>query len=277
MKVVDAKIIGTDTEGNTTEDFFFTYSEEEKQENEINKEYSNLIFNWNYLTIPREIFDLGLSGNDAIILAFISTYRGRNNRFYFSNEQLSSMFNLSPVGISKILKKLSDKKLIDLSYKRKASGGQIRFVKLSPTNTFYKYQLKQSISSNLNNVYGNNNINNNNINNNPKGLQNFSNSDRIVGGSKPKVTRSNKSIDYTINTFKEKFNLPVLDGSVQENRRYAQLLLNKFGGEVKLTELIELASCDDFWATKLASLKMLYNHAVEIISKTRTKQKIVIV
>jgi predicted transcriptional regulator len=160
-----ASILAQEGPESKSEEILFTYSEAEKQANRINSSNAKLVFNWKYLVIPREMFSLGLSGNDVLILSFIHSFLCENaQRFYFTNDQLANIFNLTPNGISKILLRLKEKKLIDLSYSRKADGGQIRFVNL-PTQTNYKYQLKQSMSSYSNKVCGNNNkINNNKIN-----------------------------------------------------------------------------------------------------------------
>lgn len=144
------------------EEFLFTYSEEERQQNTINRANAKLPLKLKYIVVPREILELGINGNDALVLAFIHSWLDTKDRFYFTNEQIGEIFNLSDVGVSKILKRLSDSGYVELGYKRKADGGQIRFVKLNPTYTNFKYQLKQSLSSNLNKVYGsNNNISNN--------------------------------------------------------------------------------------------------------------------
>jgi len=159
MKKVNGSIVRDNEEA-----FLFTYSEEEKQQNDINRANAELVFNSAYLTVPMELLRLGLSGNEVLILAFVNSWLCEHpNRFYFSNKRLSKMFNLTEVGVSKILKRLTNAGYIQMSYKRKADGGQIRFINV-PTYTNFNYQLKQSISSNLNKVYGsNNNINNNNI------------------------------------------------------------------------------------------------------------------
>lgn len=167
MKKIDgAHISTTNDNGDKVTDHMFTYSEEERQENTMNKENAKLVFNWSYLTIPREAFDFGLSGNDVILYSFIHSYCSRDsNRFYFTNIQLAEMFNISDVGVSRILKRLSELNIIKLSYRRKANGGQIRFVSIPPTYQKFKYQLNKSLSSNLTKRQGNNNkINNNKIN-----------------------------------------------------------------------------------------------------------------
>ena len=82
----------------------------------------------------------------------------------------------------------------------------------------------------------------------------------------------NPEINEIISTFKEKFDLNLLDGSVAENRRYANLLLKKCQRIDVALMVIILASSDEFYGDKLTSLKRLYYHMVEIVQKARKKQ-----
>lgn len=151
-------ITTTDSQGNIIEEALFTYSEEEKQKNEINRENAKLIFKAKYLIIPMSVFrDLGLSGNDAIVYAFIDSWLSEDHqRFYFTNDQLGAVFGINPITVSTILKRLKERGLIKLSYRMKAGGGQIRFLDLA-TSTNHKTLLKKTLSSSLANHEGNNN------------------------------------------------------------------------------------------------------------------------
>lgn len=149
--------ITTQSADRTEENILFTYSEAEKQQNEINEANARLVINFKYLTVPREMFLLGLNGNDILIFAFIDSWLCESpEKFYFSNATLAKTFNLSEVGVSNIITKLAKQGLIDISYKRRADGGQLRRVNI-PTYKNFKYQLKESLSSNLKKVYGSSN------------------------------------------------------------------------------------------------------------------------
>lgn len=87
----------------------------------------------------------------------------------------------------------------------------------------------------------------------------------------PAVEYGNKDINFLISYLKEKLVLPLLDGTVKQNRQYAHLILNKFGGVDKVKLLIDATVQDDFWSTKITSFKQLYYNGVQIISKTRKK------
>jgi len=87
----------------------------------------------------------------------------------------------------------------------------------------------------------------------------------------PAVEYGNKDINLLISYLKEKLSLPLLDGTVQQNRRYAHSLIRKFDGVDKVKLLIDATAQDDFWATKITSFQQLFYKAVQIISKSRKK------
>jgi predicted transcriptional regulator len=90
-----------------------------------------------------------------------------------------------------------------------------------------------------------------------------------------KTSYGNPDINSLVEYFKERLNLPVLDETVQKNRRYCQLAINKFGGPDKVRELINLAADSEFWANKITSFVTLYYKGVRIVSETReNKSKI---
>ena len=94
--------------------------------------------------------------------------------------------------------------------------------------------------------------------------------EKKVGGSLTKEkTYGNEDINYLVDYFKKKLGLPLLDGPQTQNRQYCWLLIKKFGGEDKVKLLIDAASNDGFWKTKITSFQGLYYKAVQIISKTR--------
>lgn len=86
-----------------------------------------------------------------------------------------------------------------------------------------------------------------------------------------KQSYGDPNINLLISYLKEKLKLPMLDGSVKQNRYYCNLGIKKFDGVDKMKLLIDAVSRDDFWATKIASFQQLYYKGVQIISKTRKK------
>jgi len=90
---------------------------------------------------------------------------------------------------------------------------------------------------------------------------------KVIAGGKPQ--RGNPEVNRVIDFFKEKMKLPMLDGSIEQNRRYSWLLLKKFGGLNGVLKLISYASKDRFWRDKITSTQRLYYKGVEIIAKKR--------
>lgn len=89
---------------------------------------------------------------------------------------------------------------------------------------------------------------------------------------KPRAEYGNPEINSLIKFFKERFGLPMLDGSEQQNRRYCHLAIVKFGGADKVRLLIETAANSDFWSTKISSFMDLYYKGVRIINETRSNK-----
>jgi len=87
-----------------------------------------------------------------------------------------------------------------------------------------------------------------------------------------KNTYGNEDINFLIKLFKERFGLPMLDGSDKQNRRYCWLTIKKFGGVDKVKFLINAAAENEFWSTKISSFIDLYYKGVRIINETRGNQ-----
>lgn len=113
----------------TREDFLFTYNEDEKQQNEINRNNSQLILNPKFIPISPMMIRCGYSYLEAILYWFIDFFLCYNDKFYCTNEQLWEMLWVSDKTISLAIKRLIDDWLIAVSYKIKSWGGKIRFLK----------------------------------------------------------------------------------------------------------------------------------------------------
>lgn len=111
------------------EQSLFTYNEDEKQDNEINRENAKLIFTPKFIPFYPKLIKLGLSITECLIYWFIDFYiQDKNSRFYFTNEQLWNIFQLWWQTVSNSVKRLKDVWLIDLKYKIKANWWTIRFI-----------------------------------------------------------------------------------------------------------------------------------------------------
>ena len=113
----------------TREDFLFTYDEEEKQNNEVNKNNASLILNPKFIPVSPIMIRWGYSYLEAILYWFIDFFLCYNEKFYCTNEQLWEMLWVSEKTISLAIKRLIDDWLIAVSYKIKSWGGKIRFLK----------------------------------------------------------------------------------------------------------------------------------------------------
>ena len=91
------------------------------------------------------------------------------------------------------------------------------------------------------------------------------------------VSRGNPDINALMDEIKKVFNLPILDGSVEVNRRYAWLALKKFGGIEGVRTVMAAAKASDFWEHKISGFKTLYYHGVKIVASMREKKKGLIV
>ncbi len=80
-----------------------------------------------YLTLPEKFYsDNRLNATELKVLAFIYSYTG--DRFYFGNENMADMFNVSGRSITNAVSKLRKLGYIDTSYDISAGGGKIRFI-----------------------------------------------------------------------------------------------------------------------------------------------------
>lgn len=164
MEEIDFSIIKESAEGEVTKEAFFNYSEEEKQENEINKANAKLVFSPKFIPVYPELLKNGLTLTEALIFGFIYFYKSSTkNRFYFTNKQIAEMINCSEETVSRTISRLLKLKLIKTGHKIKAGGGKIRFVN---DILLFSELTKCSIPTCENVVENKNKINKNNINNN---------------------------------------------------------------------------------------------------------------
>lgn len=233
-----------------TEDMLFTYDENEKQENEINKANAKLIFQPAFIPFfPSVQKQFSLTDTECKLYGFIWFYlSSSSNRFYFTNEQLATILNCNPDTVSRSFKALEEKQLVKTFRKMRAGGGLIRFVvSINPELTNYQLGNLQNLQTN-----------NNKINNNKSVTK--------VTQNEYGDTRINKIISH----LKETLNLPKLDQSIKVNRRYAKLLLDKSDGNLDgVLSLIDLTATDDWYKNNITSTKDLYYKAIKIIARKR--------
>lgn len=111
------------------ESFLFTYSEEEKQNNEINKANAWLVFSPSFIILHTFLLDY-MTTNEALLFWFIEYYlwSEKNKRFYFTNKQLAEILRVSERTAQEAVVKLEKLWCITTSRKVRAWWWQIRFV-----------------------------------------------------------------------------------------------------------------------------------------------------
>lgn len=116
MEKTDWSIASQYGEG-TREDFLFTYSEQEKQENKKNKNNAGLINNVEFYPIYTEYnWKMSL---EAKVLMWFFRYRCKNGKkIYQTNEELAALLECSESTVKRCLKELKDLGLIDYSITR---------------------------------------------------------------------------------------------------------------------------------------------------------------
>lgn len=190
MEQVDGSIT-SEHDGYTDEQKLFTYSESEKQQQEIDSNNAKLVFSPKFIPMYPELLKRGLTLTEAMIFGFIDFYKSSSShRFYFTNEQIAEIVQCHPDSVNRAISKLVSEGYIKTSRKIKAGGGQVRFV----TDILYYSELTISTSLNRQNLLGNNNkINNNKINKN-----------KYIAKDKPlrNISLNEKNINPFIELFK---------------------------------------------------------------------------
>jgi uncharacterized phage protein (TIGR02220 family) len=128
----------TDSDGNRVDELLMPYDENQRQENEVNKANASLIWNFSYIVVDAETLKLGLQPIDVLIYSFIRFYLRPEGtgKFYFTNAQIAEIFDIANDQVSRILKRLIEKGLIETKRRIRGGGGLIRFVTLRNTRTY---------------------------------------------------------------------------------------------------------------------------------------------
>jgi len=275
QEVKDASII-TEKDGYTEEDMLFTYSDEEMQENAINRENAKRVFNPKFIPYyPNIARKYKLTVTETLIYGFIDFYTSNGSgRFYFTNEQIAEIIDCSIDTASKSIVKLNKLGLIEVSRTIRAGGGQIRFVKIP------KSDLGKLVVGTKENVGTNNNkINKNNITiSKDIGKPDTESEQEIYSLKEEKKGKEQKErngygngdINTCIEYFQKKLGAS-LDGSVQENRRYCYNLIRKMKKDYpdieptqQIKVLIDLAMQDKFHSKNATSFKYLFYNVQRI-------------
>lgn len=88
--------------------------------------------------------------------------------------------------------------------------------------------------------------------------------DKELSKDSGKTTYGNQEINLLIEELKKVTNLKSLDGTIKENRQYAQLSIRKHGSEITL-KAIRAAPLNDYWRSRATSMKQIYYNVNTII------------
>ena len=105
MEVTDGYVTSANDDY-TVEQKLFTYSEEEREENSLNKLNADLILKPEFLTVDYAMLHSGFSMLETALYGFIKFFLTNNERFYCTNEQLAEMLCASENTISNAISKL---------------------------------------------------------------------------------------------------------------------------------------------------------------------------
>ena len=137
----------------TVENTLFTYSEEEKEENRINKANAELVLRPKFIPVyPSMLEELSLL--EATVYGFIDFFLGNNEKFYCTNEQIAEMLHVGTTSVSNAVTTLKEKWLIDLTYKIRSGGWKTRIIRLTKS-VCPTYKICKSDLQNLYNIENN--------------------------------------------------------------------------------------------------------------------------
>jgi len=251
----------------------FTYDEDEKQDNEINKENAKLIFSPKFIPFYPKLLKLWLTHIQVLIFWFIDFYLQDNEkRFYFTNEQIGNLFWFWGQHISNCMKELKDKKLIDIKYKMKANWWKIRFIQKLYSD--YNHSYSWSITTVIDN---NNKINNNNKKNILLSKDNNTKSDDFV-------SKNRKDIDLLIIEIKQlcnemwvaydKIKERMFGKHICDSIDYWEFCKNIWLNRLEFSKKILLASVKINYRKWPCSWTMkIYQNYVEVYNLTKSQNK----
>lgn len=114
----------------TIEHTLFTYSEDEMEEQKMNRQQAELVLKPKFIPLYPKLLQNGYWIIESVLLWFIDFFLEGTDKFYCTNEQLAQMLNCTPQTISTAIKSLEAKWDIVLHKKMKAGWGTIRFITL---------------------------------------------------------------------------------------------------------------------------------------------------
>ena len=274
------------------ENTLFTYDENERQENLINKNNAELILKPKFIAVDVVWLRwLWLSPLDKQLYWFIEFFLYHNDRFYCTNEQIAKLFEVSINTVSSSISKLEWIWLIKSHYKIRAWWWKIRFISLTHKNCELYTQNLWRID---NKIIENNKINiiNNNTEQSSENKNNSSSINTLALKEKEKSSAKKEKeiqelwkrekIDYLINQIKS-----ICDGmniayDKTMDRQFAKHILTakeygEFCEKIKQDRItfalnVLIASIKiNYWKWPLAWPKKIYQNYADLYNQAKQK------
>lgn len=268
-----------DEDGNHVQEFLQPYDEEEKQENQRNKNNAALIWKQRFLSVDLKMLKVGLTPLQALVYSFITQFfaDGESHKFYFTNEQLASTFQIEPSGATRILKILEGLDLINIKHKTGAKGGLVRWVepvepgKQSQRTTLEKVKLPNLRKSNYNNKLELTSCNSTNVEYDVTPISTLPEPEPSLTTPvpPPPPKHGNEEINRLLVWLKGKIGIEAFADKRQWERRYASHLINlinKIGKQEFVTRFDAIVG-DEFKRRNCNKIEYIYRQTLAFVSE----------
>lgn len=211
-----------------------------------------------YAILPAKVrYDKNLTLLQRLLYAEITALTNKEGYCWASNRYFANLYGKSAAYISQVLSGLEKKGYLDIVIDQ-ASGNQRAIYLIEKegyrkTNRPYiEKPIEGYIEKSIHNTIEKNTI------------INILSKDKSDTVTEKKEEYGNPDINIIVTSLKEMLKLPMLDGTIAENRRYAKLLIQKFGSVPIILQLIDAVRRDEFWRSNVTSAKDLYYKGVKI-------------
>lgn len=145
--------VTSDYMGWTCEQFLFTYSESEKEENEVNKNNSSLIYEADFYPLYTDFLQLDINTTELIVISYLYYWTKNNRWIYTNNEALATLTKTSTATITRTLKNLVDKWYINVNFKKTMNWSDRKMQVTPPLIKLIRggNQIDESYNNNKNN------------------------------------------------------------------------------------------------------------------------------
>lgn len=205
----------------------------------------------------------------TVVYLSLCRHADKEQSAFPSEDLIAEEHNISRRTVISKLKILKDWNLVNVKRERNSGGKWLRNTYFLLDKTEWRKLPSANIAHSVNQVQI---TTNNQVQQFHTKYTHYIKDTHILSKDNTKQSFGNPEINELIVSFKEKFGLDELDGSIKQNRQYAQLIIKKFGGKEKVLQIIDLGAKHVFWADKITSFSKLYYKAMEIIKSAEKKK-----